>query len=63
MRRDAEHTSPCSKCEHWKLLSGYNDKGFACHCLLDTGVRNGLRGNKCSTYSPRKGTRHDQSDH
>lgn len=56
----AEHDGICTDCRFWRPLSSYRAQPKACHCLIDSGTRNGKHGNKCSTYSrrePESGTR------
>ena len=47
---------PCLSCEWWKPLS-VASVGFCCHCLLETGKRNGMNDakTKCTTWEERKG--------
>lgn len=45
----------CSTCAFWRHISDTSKKTpFACHCYLQTGVRNGKQGDECSTYVARR---------
>lgn len=40
----------CEGCRWWKYLSPTQHDGVkACHIFLETGIRNGKKGNRCST--------------
>ena len=44
----------CKSCEFWRSLSVSCDGALhGCHCLLETGVRNGLHGEMCNTFRAR----------
>ena len=48
----------CLSCRWWKCLSATSTHTTkACHLFLQTGVRNGRKGDVCATWEPRGDTK------